>query len=259
MLKLFMVNQFNLYARYYDLLYKDKDYDAEAKYVSGLIEKYKPDTKSILNLGCGTGKHDIALAKVGYHITGIDLSKQMIEIARENGKESGKEIHFRQGDIRHLDLGEKFDTAISLFHVMSYQTTNEDLLHAFQTAYNHLRKGGLFIFDCWYGPGVLTDLPVVRIKRMQDEELKVIRLAEPVMHPNENVVDVNYTILIDSEDHGSSTITECHKMRYLFVPEIKNMLEQSGMKLKDFYHWMKLEKPDAGSWNACFVAVRCTE
>ncbi len=247
---------FNLYAQYYDLLYKEKDYKTEADYVAHLIKKSCPDAKVILNLGCGTGKHDIELSRLGYKMTGIDLSDQMVKIACDNGLESHQNIRFMQGDVRNINLNEEFDAIISLFHVMSYQNTNEDLLKTFCTARGHLKDGGVFIFDCWYGPGVMNDPPVVRIKRLESDRLKIIRLAEPVVHPNEDIVDVNYTILLDGQDEGYTTIKECHRMRYLFAPEIKNMLEQSGMKLECVYDWLKFEKPDIRSWNACFVAVK---
>ena len=51
------------------------------------------------------------------------------------------------------------------------------------TAAKHLKPNGVFIFDFWYGPGVLTDPPVVRLKRLENEEIEVLRIAEPVMHP----------------------------------------------------------------------------
>lgn len=76
---------------------------------------------------------------------------------------------------------------IALFHVISYQTTNEDVTAAFETARHYLNPGGVFIFDVWYGPTVLTERPSVRIKSMADDQTEIIRLAEPVLHPNENL------------------------------------------------------------------------
>ena len=75
---------FSDYARYYDLLYRDKDYAAEAEYVAGLIRKFHPSARSILELGSGTGMHAIHLAKQGYEVTGIDISPDMINIASNN-------------------------------------------------------------------------------------------------------------------------------------------------------------------------------
>jgi len=72
---------FNKYSRYYNLLYRDKDYAGEADYVHELIRKYSPDAKSLLDLGCGTGRHAFPLAKKGYSVTGVDISEEMLAVA----------------------------------------------------------------------------------------------------------------------------------------------------------------------------------
>jgi methylase of polypeptide subunit release factors len=63
---------FGAYARYYDLLYRDKDYAAEAQYVHRLIQSHALGARSILELGCGTGAHAVLLAGEGYRIHGVD-------------------------------------------------------------------------------------------------------------------------------------------------------------------------------------------
>lgn len=72
---------FKKYAKYYDLFNKDKDYGKEADYVHALIQKYAPDAKAILDLGCGTGQHDFFLAEKGYSVIGVDMSEEMLSIA----------------------------------------------------------------------------------------------------------------------------------------------------------------------------------
>ena len=67
------------YANYYDLLYKDKDYKAEAKHVDEILQRCLPGTQSILELGCGTGAHALHLVKDGYAIHGIDTSEEDIK------------------------------------------------------------------------------------------------------------------------------------------------------------------------------------
>ncbi|MDP3028836.1 MAG: class I SAM-dependent methyltransferase [Deltaproteobacteria bacterium] len=79
---------FSNYARYYDLLYRDKDYAAEAEYVAGLIRKFHPSAESILELGSGTGKHALLLARKGFEVHGVELSEEMINIARSNAEAS---------------------------------------------------------------------------------------------------------------------------------------------------------------------------
>ena len=75
---------FGNYSRYYNLLYKDKDYKGEAGFIHDLIQKYSPGAKSILDLGCGTGRHDVLLAEKGYVMTGVDMSEEMLLIARSH-------------------------------------------------------------------------------------------------------------------------------------------------------------------------------
>ena len=108
----------NLYSQYYDLLYSDKDYDGETDYVNNLIKENNFNAKSILDLGCGTGKHAYLFCNKGYKVHGIDISEDMLKIANKDidGKED--RIKFSHSNIEKLNLNEKFDVVVSLFHVI---------------------------------------------------------------------------------------------------------------------------------------------
>lgn len=250
---------FGVYARYYDLLYKDKDNRSEIDFIIKLLQRYSKGVKSILDLGCGTGRHDFLLSDAGYNVTGIDMSEEMLASAHESQKKrigSKISVEFLQGDIRTVKLDKLFDAVFSLFHVMSYQTSNDDLLAAFRTAKRHISNKGIFIFDCWYGPAVLTTKPEVRIKRMEDSSIQVTRIAEPVIHPNSNLVDVNYTILIkDKKTLALEELHEMHRMRYLFLPEIELLLSSVGFTLIGSCGWMEEKEPGVDTWGAVFIAV----
>ncbi len=139
-----MAVNFKDYAYYYDLFYQDKDYKGEAVAVADTLKKFHINGTSLLNFGCGTGRHDRELAKLGYHILGIDLSKDMIEIARENACDllEKKVLSYDVGDIRKYEPKEKHDAVISLFQVMSYQISNADILGTFRSARAALNVGG---------------------------------------------------------------------------------------------------------------------
>jgi SAM-dependent methyltransferase len=192
----------------------------------------------------------------------VDMSADMLKVAdAERAKRlessSGRQPpKFIQGDVRSLRLGERFDVVVSLFHVMSYQTTNEDLLAALRTLREHVVPGGLVLFDAWYGPTVLTDRPALRIKRLKGDGFDVTRLAEPVLYPNENLVDVNYQILIhDRTTERTEELRETHRMRYLFVPEVKQMLESVGLRLDRACEFATDGELGFGTWNALFVVT----
>lgn len=250
---------FGDYARYYDLLYRDKDYDGEVRFINGLIQKYAPNAKHILELGCGTGIHAEKLSTVGYNVHGVDLSAEMLKCAEERiqnlPEKEAKRLSFSCGDIRQFHGEGRFDVVISLFHVMSYQTKNDDLAAVFNTVKQHLNLKGVFIFDCWYGPAVLSDPPVVRVKRLEDERIEITRIAEPEMYPNENRVDVHYQVFIKEKSTGKVEILEeTHRMRYLFKPEIEQILALSGLSLINGQEWLSGKELDFSTWNACFIA-----
>ena len=249
---------FSNYARYYDLMYQDKDYVGEAQFIQRLIQTYAPATTTILELGCGTGNHAMLLAKEGYQVHGVDLSQEMLGYANERrdrlSPASATKLQFSQGDLRQVRLDRKFDVVLSLFHVISYQTNNEDLLAAFETAKAHLVPGGILIFDVWYGPAVLSEPPTVRIKRLEDRSIQVTRIAEPVMEPNKNLVDVNYHIFIkDLISSKIDEVKEVHTMRYLFRPELELVLDRLQMQIVESREWLTDRQPGLNTWGVYFI------
>jgi SAM-dependent methyltransferase len=251
-----MTPVFEAYAAYYDLLYRDKDYVGEASYVRSLLARHGVHTGALLELGCGTGKHAEQLARLGYSVHGIDSSEAMVERASERipqGLEA--RVRFQAGDVRTARLCAQFEAVVSLFHVASYQSTNQDLAAMFETAQIHLIPGGTFVFDFWYGPAVLTDRPAVRVKHLENETIRVTRIAEPTLRPNENVVDVLYTVLVtEKETQVVAEFRETHRMRYLFLPEVRGLLHAVGMDLVQAEEWGTSAELGCESWQAVVMA-----
>lgn len=210
----------------------------------------------LLNIGCGTGRHDDSLVKLGYTVTGIDQSETMLKIAKDENRALFPRVKYYQADARTFQMDQKFDAVISLFHVMSYMNTNEDLMNALQSVRKVLEKGHVFLFDAWYGPGVLTDKPSVRVKYAENSQLKMIRIAQPVMHDKDNIAEIKYEVtVIDKETHVASIMNETHKMRYFFKPEVDLMLEQSGFKLLDILDARDLCDTGYDTWTCYFAAL----
>ncbi|HAY32696.1 MAG TPA: class I SAM-dependent methyltransferase [Ignavibacteria bacterium] len=250
---------FDLYSKYYDLIYSDKDYKAEAEYICRAVKKFNPEAKTILDLGCGTGKHDEEFCKRGYVTTGIELSENMYRIAERNRQEISGTVNppdYINADIRNVILKKKYDVIVSLFHVMNYQTSNEDLISAVKTVKRHLKPGGIFMFDFWYGPAVLQDKPLKRFKEISNSELNVKRHTIPDMDINKNTVDVNFKIYVKEKKSGKvSSFEETHSMRYLFLPELEIIFSSNKLKLLHTEEWMTGKKLNSKSWSA-FAVVK---
>lgn len=254
------MNQFgDLYSKYYDLLYADKDYDGEVEYVHDLITENSNDAQTILDMGCGTGIHADLLSNKGYKVHGIDLSEDMLKIANQKIKGKEDRLQFNQSNIQDLNLNKKFDVVVSLFHVMSYQNSNIELIKAFQVAKDHLTAGGIFIFDFWYGPAVLTDLPITKVKRLENNDIKVTRIAESRLDPQSNITEVSFDVFIENKNKKLIIEKkETHNMRYFFDTELKLICKKTGFEINKKYEWMSSKSPDFNSWNVVWVIKSLT-
>lgn len=243
---------FDVYSRYYDLLYRDKDYAAEVDYIAGLLARYGCAGPELLEFGSGTGRHGRLLAERGYRVTGIERSPEMVAQATPSPG-----FTCQQGDICTVRLGRTFDAVLSLFHVVSYQTSNAAVQAVFARAAEHLHPGGIFLFDVWYSPAVYAQRPAVRVKRLAAEGLEVTRLAEPAWYPNDNRVDVHYTIFARDTPSGAfQTLTETHPMRHFSLPELDLFAAGAGFERLCAEEFLTGHPPGEGSWGLCVVLRR---
>jgi len=245
-------------SRYYDLLYRNKDYDSEVVFVLKLAEALGVRAKRVLDVGCGTGGHLIPLAKRGLEVTGFDLSDQMVAVAREKiARNLGDGVvKVQQGDATTYTDGAHYDLILSMFAAMGYLSNQEAFMAGLKMAARHLGEAGIFIFDVWYGPGVLNICPETRIQELHDGDTKVLRIAQPLLDSVKQVVNVDYTILAFNTRHGTYNETrEKHVMRYFFLEELSLMLRQAGLRLKSACPFMDFSRaPSDRDWNITVVA-----
>lgn len=255
------MSTFVRYSKYYDRLYADKDYEAETAYTLRLLNRDRAGIASILELGCGTGVHAALLAGRGLEVRGIDLSEEMLAHASGRAASldaaSRSRVSFGLGDARTVRTGASYDAVMSLFHMMSYQTQDTDLAQVCETAEAHLRPGGFFLFDFWYGPAVLSQGPSRRRKQLEDDQVLITRLAEPTVLPAQNIVEVRYTVDVqDKQSAKVESVVETHRMRFLFLPEVEAMLDASGFDLVLTEEWLSSCPPSPETWSVCALARR---
>lgn len=136
---------FENYARTYDKESFTQGTVGEVDFIEQEINFDK--TKKILDIGCGTGRHAIELAKRGYKVTGIDLSKSQLQRATEKAKEAGVDVRFTQSDAREINFKHEFDLVVMIcegaFPLMETDEMNYKIL---ENAANALKSGGKIIF-----------------------------------------------------------------------------------------------------------------
>lgn len=247
------------YAGYYDLFYADKDYAAETAFVRNIIQRHKPSARSILDLGCGSARHAIEFARAGLTVTGVERSGGMIAHAKDRIGRLFPDLHSQltlvEGDATNYIPTTKYDAVVSLFHVVSYQTSNDALAGIFHCARLALSAGGLFVFDFWHGPAVLTKQPTIRVRRFSAPNVRLTRIAEPEHEFNRNVVNVKYTTITVDQQNRSQEIVEVHPMRYFFLPELEMVASQHDFEIAEVGGWLTGGTLDEHQWSG-YAAVR---
>ena len=240
---------FDLYSRYYDLLYKDKATEDECKYIINLLHEYNVPGKNWIEFGSGSGRHGKVFKTLGISWKGIDRSEAMAKEGQKKG------LQIQVGDIgKTIKLSSSQDAVLALFHVISYLTTNNEVFIAFKNAADCLKPGGLFIFDVWYSPAVLTQLPEERIKEVESDGLKVIRKARPTIDWNRNTVNVHYDIMVkDKQTNETQSFSEDHLMRHFSLPELEYLAQFAGFDFLHVEEWMSQSTISKDTWGVCCV------
>lgn len=143
-----LADQFRNIAPYYDDVMAVVPYKRWVQYLHRLFKRFGWRPRTVLDVATGTGTIALLLADEGFHVTGIDISEQMIVAARQRPQPQGVgEVRFLCQDATRLEFHEEFDMAVSLFDSLNYILSQKKLCDAFRGVFAALRPGGGFIFD----------------------------------------------------------------------------------------------------------------
>lgn len=137
---------YNDFAEVYDCL-QDADYEKFVNYYEAVFKRYGVQPKLVLDLACGTGNITLPMAKRGYDMIGIDLSCEMLNIAREKAYDEGQDILFLNQDMTEFELYGTVDAIVCALDGINYITEPELLGKVFRLVENYLNPGGVMVFD----------------------------------------------------------------------------------------------------------------
>jgi len=161
---------------FYHELYKNRDEDEANNFIENLIDKLKLDPDSeVLDLACGKGRHALKMSDYFQKVTGIDLSKNSINIAKKLNKEN---LKFFTGDMRNFSINKKFDFIFNLFTSFGYfENFNENSL-VLDNCNKHLKKNGLIVIDYLNPEKVVNTLVKNEIKIINKTKYTISRKIE---------------------------------------------------------------------------------
>jgi SAM-dependent methyltransferase len=256
------MDNFHLYSKYYDLLYRDKDYAGETEYVLKMITGYAENTDinllKILELGCGSGGHATFMAPKVNELLGVERSRYMADEARKKNIPNFQVVEGDVTQLKHSLPDQKqqnyFDAVVSLFHVVSYLNDNQQVVSCFNSAFHALKPGGVFVFDVWFTPAVYWLRPEKRVRQMKDDAITVERTAISDVDVMKNVVTVHFTTDITDNTTGEkTTLDEEHPMRCFSVPEVALLASSVGFSMVCAEEFVTGNTAGVDTWGVCFV------
>jgi SAM-dependent methyltransferase len=211
-------------ARVYDALLRHKDYAAASERVHDIVRRLASDATSLLDVGCGTGQHLQHLGRY-YRAEGIDLSPEMLAIARERCPATP--LH--QISLVDFRLGRCFDVVTCLFGSIGYTVTNDNLQRAVRSMAVHLDPGGICIIEPWITPERFVSGRLV-FDSANDPDLKVARMYVARAVDRVSVFESNYLV---ATSEGVTHFAERQELGLFTDEEYRLAFTRAGLDVVD--------------------------
>ena len=140
-------NAYHRFAQVYDRIMDDVPYEKWADFIEATLERLGDKPQRVLDLACGTGNTTLPFAQRGYEMVGIDLSPEMLDVARQKAAAEGYDIDFSLQDMRNFEVQSPVDLVICLYDSLNYILSERGLSSVFRSVNRALGPGGLFMFD----------------------------------------------------------------------------------------------------------------
>ena len=254
---------YSAFAYVYDELMDNVPYDAWAEYLIGLLKENGVADGLVCELGCGTGQMTRRLAAAGYDMIGIDLSEEMLDVAREQeygayeGDFEEEEVEeyaaepsilYLQQDMREFELYGTVSAVVSICDSMNYMTSDEDLLQVFRLVNNYLDKDGVFIFDMnteYKYKELMGDTTIA--ENREDVSFIWENLYDEEKRLNEYCLTLFAKAETEDEDEEGPALyekyEEVHLQRAYPLAEVKRLLAEAGMAFVAAYDVLTHEAP----------------
>lgn len=220
--------------KYYDVMHSHRNYSQECQFADNVLHKYCPGTKYVLDICCGTGKHAIEMAKLGYKVTGIDASPDMIKFAEEKAKKVGVSIEFRCINVHDLNIVGEFQAAYCLGYTFHYMTTYSDVMSFFTTINKALLSQGVFLVDFINGWSLIEGINRDKFV-YQHEDTTIFHFEQASLNKEKRVRHIDFYYVINYQDGHVKTISAEEDLRIFFDDEVQMLLSSCGFeKIESF-------------------------
>jgi len=228
------------FARVYDTFMSDVPYQEWCGYVCGLLKEYGIADGLVLDLGCGTGSLTELLAKRGYDMIGIDLSVDMLEIAREKQVRSGLDILYLLQDMREFELYGTVRAVVSICDSLNYVMSEKEMVQVFRLVNNYLDPEGIFVFDL---NTVYKYQELIGSATIAENRENSSFIWENMYYEEERVNEYDLTIFQKEESGLYRKYEETHYQKAYSLNTVKKLLAEAGMQFVTAYQAFTKEPP----------------
>ena len=242
------------FASIYDELMGDVSYREWALFYQKLMIAYGvPSGGKVCECACGTGNLTLPLQRLGYHLTGVDLSQDMLWIASQKARKEGVAIPFVRQDMRQLRLHRPMDAILATCDGVNYLMTDEDVLAFFQSAYQALRPGGGLFFDV-STPDKLRHTLGDRL--LWEDNDHITYLWQNSFNEQTAVCTMHLCFFVKQKDGSYQRVDEHQKQRAHEAEHLAALLRQVGFERVAVYGNNRLTAPAEGEQRWHFAALR---
>ncbi len=211
------------------------NYAGDVRYLEAVFRKFIPHRpQAILDLGCGTGNHDLPLARRGHDVTGIDLSPAQLSAARRKARRAGLSIRFVRADMRSFNLWRQFDAAVCMFGGFGYLIKDKDVLGCLRSLRRHLAPDGVFVFEFWQSSAA-RPAPHLSWLHKVGKEHEIVRLSVDRYDRRTRLLPVEFQFFVFRGRRVLDRFSESHTIRTHSVAEMRRLLRRGGFDLLAAY------------------------
>ncbi len=244
------------FAAHYDRLMDDVDYREWAAYLLELIAlSVGPGPKRVLDAACGTGNLTIPLAKAGHDLTGADMSEDMLRVASEKARASGRRIPFVRQRLQDLKLHKAADAIVCACDGVNYLTEDADLAAFFASSCAALAPGGALLFDISSRHKIETQLAG---QTYGEDRADLAYLWQNHFDGMSNILEMDLTFFVEHPPKSGTfrRFTESHRQRAHDVETLIAALGKAGFADIRVYGFPTLTPPAIGCDRIQFAATK---
>lgn len=237
-----------LWETFYEYMFDDESFELAQHQCMQFLANINHEVSDVLDLACGPGRHSLALAKLGYKVTGVDISSFLLNKAQQKTDDLNLPIDLVKSDMLEFERENQFDLIINMFNSFGYLSSHKKNQKVLDLAFKNLKKTGTLVIDTIGKEALANTIQPVHLTEYEDNSLRIER---PFLSDNLELFN-NEWILIKKDE-----VFRRSYQHYVYTPlELTMMCEKAGFKSIDVFGSLNGDAYDLNSEQMIVIAEK---